>query len=216
MNILIVDDHPLTTLVYSNILLQHKNLKADIVKAYNCNQAYQAVVKAKDTGKPLNLAIIDYNLPAYQEENLFSGADIALLIKKNFEDCKVIIITSHSEILIIYDLIRRVNPHGLASKSDITTDNLYDVVKAVLNGKIYKSPQINTCVEEIWTKDLIFDDYNRKILRYLAKGYRIKDLEGVIMLSNSAIQKRIIKLKKAFEAEDERELLKKVFEQKFL
>lgn len=216
MNFLIIEDHPLTTAVYSSILLEDKALNTHIVMAYDCKQAYHSIMKARHDDKPFDLAIIDYNLPPYHEENLLSGADLALLIKKNFENCKIIIITSHSKILIIYDLIRRINPQGLASKSDISTDNLIDIIKEVLNGKLYKSPQINACVEEIWTKDLIFDDYNRKILRYLAKGYKIKDLEEVIMLSKSAINKRIIKLKKTFNAEDEKELLRKVFEQNFL
>jgi DNA-binding NarL/FixJ family response regulator len=218
MNILLVDDHPLTVSVYATIISEEKNFfkNARITIAHDCNEAFEVILNATNKNEAFDLAIIDYNLPPYKEEKILSGADLAILVAKNFPKCKTAIITSHYEILIIYDLLRRVNPQGLISKNDINTDNLCDMIKEIMNGASYKSPQIQACIKEVWTKDLIFDDYNRKILLYLSKGYRIKELERVIMLSGSAIQKRIVKLKKVFKAQDERELLKKIFEQGFL
>jgi DNA-binding NarL/FixJ family response regulator len=216
MNVLIVEDHPLTAAVYSYILHEDKSKHWDITIALDCKQAYDAITGAKQSNHPFELAVIDYSLPSYIDKSLFSGADVARLIQKNFEDCKLIIITSHIEILTIYDLVRKINPHGLATKSDINTDNLPGIFYDIMEGKLFKSPQIKACIKEVWTKDFIFDDYNRKILQYLAKGYRAKELEEVINLSGSAIQNRISKLKKAFNAKDERELLRKVFEEKYL
>ncbi|MES2485799.1 MAG: DNA-binding response regulator [Bacteroidota bacterium] len=216
MNVLIVEDHPLTAAVYCNILHDDKNTEWHTVIGLDCKQGYDAIITAKGNNKPFDLAIIDYSLPSYPDKKLFSGVDVALLIKKNFPDCKLLMITSHIEILIIYDLIRKINPHGLVTKNDINTDNLYDIINDVLQGKLFKSPQIKACIKEVWTKDFIFDDYNRKILHYLSKGYRAKELEEVINLSGSAIQNRISKLKKAFNAKDDRELLRKVFEEKYL
>ncbi|PZR14350.1 MAG: hypothetical protein DI539_18950 [Flavobacterium psychrophilum] len=217
MNILLIDDHPLTVSVYSTIISEsrlYKNVK--ITVAHNCSEAFEVILKAAQSKNNFDLAVIDYNLPPYREEKIFSGADLAILVSKNFPKCKIGMITSHSEVLIIYDLLRRVNPHGLISKNDLNADNLNEVIREILSGGSYKSPQIKACIKEVWTRDLIFDDYNRKILLYLSKGYRIKELEEVILLSGSAIQKRLLKLKRIFQAQDERELLKKIFEQGFL
>lgn len=216
MNVLIIEDHPFTATAYSNILYEDNTKNTIIVKALDCKQGYDAIVSARENAQHFDLAIIDYNLPSYREKNIFSGADLALLIRKNFESCKLIIITSHNEILIVYDLVRKINPDGLAIKSDINVDNLHDLFNDVINGKLYRSPQIKACVQEIWAKDFILDDYNRKILQYLAKGYRIKDLEKVVTLSSSAIHSRIIKLKKAFDAKDERDLIRKIFDEHYL
>lgn len=218
MNILLIDDHPLTVSVYATIISEEKNFfkNVRITIAHDCNEAFEVIVNAANSNNAFDLAVIDYNLPPYKEEKILSGADLAVLVAKKFPKCKTAIITSHSEVLIIYDLVRRINPQGLISKNDINADNLCEILKEIMKGASYKSPQIKACIQEVWTKDLIFDDYNRKILLYLSKGYRIKDLEAIIMLSGSAIQKRVVKLKKVFEAHDERELLKKIFEQGFL
>lgn len=216
MNVLIIEDHPLTAAAYGNILKEAKSAEINITTASNCQQAYNALCNAKTNGALFELAIIDYSIPSYREKNLFSGADVALLVKKCCADCKLIIITAHYEILIIYDLIRKVNPLGLATKNDLTSDNLFSLFDDILESKPYRSPHIKTCVQYVWDKNLTLDTHNREILHYLGKGYRIKDLENIISLSAGAIQNRILKLKKAFKAKDERELLRKLHDEKFL
>ena len=170
----------------------------------------------KDSDNLIDLAIIDYNLPPCGEQNILNGSDFATLLKKTYSNCKVIMITSHTEVLIIYDILRKINPEGLVSKNDVDITNFPDIMKEVLSGKVYKSEQIKKCIDEVWSHDAVVDEYNRKILQHLAKGYKIKELENVIMLSKSAIQKRILKLRQAFNAEDERELMKIIFEENYL
>ena len=216
MNILIVDDHPLTVSVYSGIIGEKFSNTPNILSAYNCEEGHIAVSQSAKTAAPIDIAIVDYNLPPYENENIFNGADLAVYLKKLYKDCKVLMITSHTEILIIYDLLRRVNPHGLVSKNDVDANNLIDIIIQVIDGRLYKSPQIKKCINEVWSNDIMVDEYNRKILLYLAKGYKIKELEDVVMLSKSAIQKRILKLRRAFNAKDERGLMKKIFQEKFL
>ncbi|MDV6167364.1 response regulator [Flavobacterium sp. DG1-102-2] len=218
MNILIVDDHPLTASIYSSIILQDESSlqNSHTSIAHNCQDGYNAVLEFENSNSKIDFAIIDVNLPPFEKEKIMSGGDLASFITKRFAKCKICIITSHTEVLIIYDLLRKINPLGLVSKNDITTGNLCTIIHHILGGNAYRSPQIKACIDEVWNKDFMFDDYNRKILLHLAKGYRIKDLEEIVLLSGSAIQKRVVKLKKVFDAHDERELLKKVFEQGFL
>ncbi len=216
MNILIVEDHPLTAAAYCDILAAAQSENLNIVNAIDCKQAYNALCELRKSEDSFQLAVIDYSIPACPEKKLFSGADVALLVQKCCADCKLFIITAHCEVLVIYDLIRRINPLGIATKNELTSENLNVIFEDVLDNKLYRSPHVKLCVEMIWERNITMDAYNREIINYLGKGYRIKDLENVVNLSAGAIQNRILKLKKVFNAKDERELLKKLYDDGFL
>jgi DNA-binding NarL/FixJ family response regulator len=219
MNILIVDDHPMNVELYENVLLQdfasYKPLV--ITKAFDCKGGYIATEYAKLNHELFfDLAILDYSLPTYQEKNILSGADLANLIRKYFENCKIIIITSHTQKLLVYDIIRKIKPEGIAVKADVTTSSFSDLITHVLEGNLYQSVLVKEYVSEIWKKELMVEDTNRQILFYLAKGYRVKELEEVIPLAASTIQRRIVDLKKIFGVLDDSTLVKEVIRQGFL
>ena len=62
----------------------------------------------------------------------------------------------------------------------------------------------------------MFDDYNRQILSYLSKGFKVKDLDEVVSLGDSAIQKRVIQMKNAFNVTDSNGLVKEAMKQGFI
>jgi DNA-binding NarL/FixJ family response regulator len=218
MNILIVDDHPITVEGYMNALLNEDSIikKPVFTKAYSCKEAYTNLTKTLKGKKIYDLALIDKGLPSYPEQSLLSGSDLAAFVKKSMPKCKIIMITAHTEVVIIYDIVKKLSPDGLIIKNDITPENLRTVVTEVLQGNVYQSPMVKICVNEIWKKDLMVDDFNRQILLYLSKGFKIKDLEGVINLSNSAIQKRVILMKNAFDVSDDTGLVKEAIKQGFI
>lgn len=215
MNILLVDDHPMTVEGFMNVLLKvnFSEQKAIFTKAHNCKDGYDSIIKSKN---PFEIAIIDQGLPSYLEQSIATGSDLALLIRKNMPDCKIIMVTAHSEVIIIYDIVKKVNPDGLINKNDISPDNLQLIVAEVIQGNIYHSPIIKNCINEIWKKELMFDDFNRQILSYLSKGFKVKELEDVVYLSTSTIQKRIIRMKTAFEVHDDSGLVKEAIKQGFI
>ncbi|MCV9926262.1 hypothetical protein OIU83_01250 [Flavobacterium sp. LS1R49] len=219
MNILIVDDHPMNVELYENVLLHdfasYKPLV--ITKAFNCKEGYTAIESVTlDHELFFDLAIIDYSLPIYQEKNILSGADLAHLVRDYFENCKIVIITSHTQKLLVYDIIRKIKPEGIAIKADVTTSNFIEIISSVLKGNLYQSALVKEYISEIWKKELIVEKTNRQILFYLAKGYRVKELEEVIPLAGSTIEKRIVDLKKIFAVLDDSTLVKEVIRQGFL
>ena len=216
MNVLIVDDHPMTADLYENLLLSQLENKPIIYKAGNCKEAYEAIIRVSLNNQEFDLAILDLNLPGYTEKGLANGGDIGFFLKKNYPGCKIIMITSHTEILIIYDLIKRLKPEGIAIKNDITAYNFTGIIEEVLSGEQYQSMLVKQCVKEIWKKDIMIEDYNRQILMYLSKGYKVKDIEQILPLTSSAIQKRIIKMKGIFNAPDDKSLIRQVIEEKYL
>jgi DNA-binding NarL/FixJ family response regulator len=212
MNILIVDDHPMTTDLYENILLNTElGSPVFVTKALNCEDAYEAFTNAKIKGFDFDLALIDYSLPIYKAKNISSGGDIASLIKRD-SNCKIIIITAQTQVLLVYDILKKIKPDGMVIKSDVTNENFMNIIKTVLEGNLYQSPLVKTYIKEIWKKEIMADETNRQIILFLSKGYKIKELKNVISLTESAIQKRICKLKKTFNVDDDRELVRIAFD----
>lgn len=218
MNILLVDDHPMTVEGFMNALLNVDFAEKETIftKAHNCKEGFDAIIKSSKSTRLFDLAVIDQGLPSYPEEAIGSGSDLALLIRERMPECKIIMITAHSEVIIIYDIFMEVSPNGLINKNDISPDNLQLIVGEVMQGNTYHSPIIKKCIDEISKKDLMFDDFNRQILFYLSKGFKNKELEDVVHLSTSAIQKRIIRMKITFEVNDDSGLVKEAIKQGFI
>lgn len=218
MNILVVDDHPIVLDFYEKALMQDFSFNGPltIIKAHNCKEAYDAILMATSKGVMFDLAILDQSLPPYQKDNILSGSDIAELLKKHNQPCKVVIITSHTEILVIYDLLKKINPDGIAIKSDVTGSNFSQMIKSVLDGDTYQSPLVKHCIAEIWKKQVMAEEHNRQILLYLSKGYRAKELESLLNLAASTIERRINDIKKAFSASDHIALVKEAIKQGYL
>lgn len=218
MNVLVVDDHPITVEGYINALLVSPfGLNLPIFsKAYNCEEAYSLISRSSTAKESFDIAIIDKGLPGYEEKSILSGDDLTAFIREMMPNCKIIMITAHTEIIIVYEIYKNVRPDGLIIKNDITPEKLQQAVIEVIKGNSYLSITVKNCINEIWKKELMVEDYNRQILFYLSKGFKIKELEGIICLTTSAIQKRIIRMKKVFEVTDDSGLVKAAIKQGFI
>lgn len=218
MNIFLVDDHPMTIEGYSNALLATPFglCKPVFTKAYNCEEAYTALSRKRSLNELFDVAIIDKGLSGYEAKDILSGNDLAILIREKMPNCKIIMITAHTEVIIVYDIVKKVRPEGLIIKNDITPEKLQQAVTAIIAGEQFYSAIVKKCINEIWKKELMIEDYNRQILLYLAKGFKIKDLENIIHLTTSTIQKRIIRMKKAFDVTDDTGLVKEAIKQGFI
>jgi DNA-binding NarL/FixJ family response regulator len=214
MNILVVDDHPITVFGY----IESLSLKGffpqmpSFFKAYSCEEA----IARLSSSIAFHLAIIDYDLPSCDDENISSGIDLAKLVQRKHPNCKIIIITAHTKVLIVYSILKKIQPEGLMVKKDITPDNLPEKVLKILKGTNYQSPTVKNIIKEIWKKDLFVDDTNRQILLYLSKGYKIKKIEQSLLLSISAIQRRIAQMKVAFDVKEDSSLVEEAITQGFL
>lgn len=218
MKILIVDDHPMTVDGYVSALSKNTDslFLPVFTKAYDCENAYTIITSVANTVNHFDLAIMDEGLPPYEEKGIKSGSDVALYLNKKMPNCKIIMITAHTEVLLIYNITKNIHPDGLIIKNEITPDNLSLIVKEVLSGGQYQSQMVKSCILEIWKKELMIEDYNRQILFYLSKGFKIKDIEQTMSISSSAIQKRIIKMKKAFDISDDSGLVREAFRLGFI
>jgi DNA-binding NarL/FixJ family response regulator len=196
-NILIVDDHPMTVDGYVNLLsnIDYPSDEPTFVKSYNCEDAYNKINFYLKQGINIDLALLDINLPPYPELKIEDGSNLASLLRKKCPECKVILLSMHSEPLTVDKIIKEINPEGFIAKSDINFE-LFDVIcKKIINDDIYHSPTIIESQRELFKKNINWDNHDNKILTLICQGVKTVNLPNYIPLSMSAIEKRKANIK---------------------
>jgi DNA-binding NarL/FixJ family response regulator len=198
VKILMVDDHPLQIEGYKSIL--HYNidgLEIETTVCHNCEEAYTIIVNT-EASLHFDVVFLDRSLPPCPDKNIYSGEDLALLTREHSPKSKIMMLTSHAEAFIIYDLIQKVRPDGLLIKSDFDGDELLVAFSAVLNGTVYYSQTVKDSIKELLSRENYLDATNRQIIVLLAQGFKNKTIASQLNLSDSAIEKRKSKLKDFF------------------
>jgi DNA-binding NarL/FixJ family response regulator len=195
--ILIVDDHPMIVDGYIKLLseIDFKKNKPNFVKSYNCEDAYNKVFLNLKRQVNINLALLDVSLPPYKEFNINDGVDLALLIRKKFTNCKIIILTMHSEALTIDKIIKKIQPEGFFSKSDVTSESFPSICKKIIDGDIFQSQNIIESQRKLFKKNINWDNHDNEILILISQGVKTINLPNYIPLSMSAIEKRKANIK---------------------
>ncbi|QYJ68531.1 response regulator [Flavobacterium litorale] len=198
LNILIVDDHPMTVNGYVNVLSEEnfEGRNLNFTKALNCKDAYNIITQSVTDENPFNIAYLDLSLPPYPEKNIFSGFDLGVLIKAIIPDCIIIILTMHSEAALVDRLIKEINPRGILCKSDIDIDEFLNAFKIVFeDGETYLSNKIRKAMKDKVFDNFNLDSYDKQILMRLSEGILTKNIPNYVPLSLSAIEKRKARMK---------------------
>lgn len=197
MQVLFVDDHYLMIEGYKSILaISPIDRDTEIYAAHNCEEAFNLITKQPKIY--FEMVFLDLTIPPFPNENLWSGADLAKVVKKHLPECKITILTSHAEAFVLYDIIKEINPSGLLVKSDITIPEFRVAFEEILNGTIYYSATVKQYLREITSRTIYLDNYNRQIILLMAQGIKTKNLPNHLPLSISAIDKRKVLIKEYF------------------
>ncbi|MFV8464780.1 response regulator [Flavobacterium sp. LB1P62] len=197
LNILIVDDHPMTVDSYSNLLSdnQFQENIPNFIKSYNCQDAYNQIFFHLKQNTNIDLALLDISLPPCKELNIENGVNLASLLRKNFKNCKIILLTMHSEPLTVDKTIKEIDPEGFVSKSDINFELFPIICKKIMVGEIFRSPTILESQRELFKKNINWDKHDSQILILISQGVKTVNLPDYIPLSMSAIEKRKANIK---------------------
>lgn len=197
MNILIVDDHPMTADSYINLLSEndfHKN-KPNFIKSYDCEDAYNKIFFCLKQKTNIDLALLDISLPPYKEFNINNGVDLALLIREKFANCKIVLLTMHSEPLTVDKILKKIKPEGFISKNDINFELFPIIYKKIIEGDIFLSNAIIESQRELFKNNINWDNHDNKILILISQGIKTVNLPDYIPLSMSTIEKRKANIK---------------------
>jgi len=198
IQILIVDDHPFIIEAYKNAINKYGQKGFDFVvtQANNCKTGYENIT---DPAKHFDIAFFDISMPEYAEKGIYSGEDLAMLMKTQMPNCKVILLTMHTELLKINNIIKNINPSGLIIKNDLTFDELLFAFDKIINNESYYSQTVIKLVGQAQYNNIELDVFDKQILFHLSKGVKTKDLPTYIPLSLSAIEKRKLNIREILE-----------------
>jgi two-component system, NarL family, response regulator NreC len=197
IKILMVDDHPSMIEGYK-IILSYNPFGYEVITTavYSCEKAYDLVGGKRP--QSFNVFFLDYSLPPYEEKEIMNGEDLALLIKKKYPKAKIIILTSHAEAILLYNVIKNVKPNGLLVKSDFTADELLVAFDTVVKGGQYYSHTVKKIMNDVATRPLYLDTINRKIVLLIAQGINTNSIPNHMDISISAVEKRKVFIKEYF------------------
>ena len=209
MNILIADDHPF--IVDTFIVAFEKELpmeSLDFYKCYSCKEIFDTTENELAQNKTFDLVLLDFSMPSYPDKKFFSGGDAAIYIKRAMPNCKIIIMTSSMHSITVFDVIQNINPDAFFYKSDYVSNDFQQILKTISDGKKYRSIGINKKYQKELDDKIWADSCNRKILHFIALGFKIKEICEELHLSEAAINKRIHKMKKFMGVKEVSGLLK--------
>jgi len=199
VTVLIIDDHPPIVEGYKAILSYNLyGYTFNTSSAFSCESAYDLITTTKDT---FDLVTIDYTMPPYPEKNIHSGADLIPVIREHLPQAKIMMMTSHSETLLLMKLRYECNPDALLVKSDFHAEELLEAFDTIVKGENYYSSTIKSLKQEPKETAKALDFHNRQIILLLSQGIKTKNLPDYLHLSKSAIDKRKVFIKEFFDIE---------------
>ncbi|WP_298116494.1 response regulator [Flavobacterium sp.] len=195
INVLIVDDHPFIIQGYQNVITRFPNKKYEftITKASDCKSGYETILNQNN--QKFDIAFLDISMPVYEEKNIQTGEDLAKILKEISPDCKIVLLTMHSERLKVEKIIEEINPIGLVIKNDLTFDNMLLAIDTILKDERYYSESVIKFLNNLQKEKVYVDVFDRQILHFLSKGIKADDVALYIPLSSSSVRNRIENMK---------------------
>lgn len=189
INVLIVDDHPFIIQGYKNVikLFPDKNIEFTFYEAIDCKTGYEAVINATVN---YDIAFLDVSMPTYEEKGINTGEDIAKLLMREIPECKIVLLTMHSESLKVQSIIDEIDPLGLIIKNDLGFDSMILALQTVLKGDKYYSDSVIKFLNNQQKEKVYVDVIDRQILLYLNKGINYDDIPLYISISSSSVKTR--------------------------
>lgn len=205
LKILMVDDHPVILEAYMNILgstVIDDKYNVIIDTAVNCDMAIE---KINNSEKSIyyDVLFLDIQLPPSSNGKILSGEDLAVYARKKLPKVKIIILTTHNDSHRIQNILTIANPDALVIKDDLTSKELLNALNAIMEDRPYYSTTVSKFFRKkiLNGEEYLLDDVNKKIIYFLSKGIKTKDLTNHVHLSLSAIEKRKVQIRKILKLE---------------
>ena len=183
MKVIIIDDHELLCCGVREAIKDILR-DVDIYVSMNRNQTLDLFQHTE-----FDLAILDYEMPECSAQDLIAD------IKRNNEQCKILILTLHDESWIINSLIRQ-QVDGLVLKTD-TLESFKEAVLSIvkMDKPYFCSAVLNILVAQAGhqkSKDSQKDRYTPTareldIIRLLAEGNTSKDISEILLITKNTV-----------------------------
>ncbi len=146
IRLFMVDDHPFILSAYKNTVDRFKPDEYTVshIEAANANEAITAI----QNNSNFDVAFLDISIPESTEFQVYSGLDLANILQEKMPECKIVLLTMHTEKVRFQEVIDTVNPAGLIIKNDLTFEELLNAFDHILRDKNYYSESVLKIIEE--------------------------------------------------------------------
>ncbi len=182
--IFIADDHRLFLDGLESILSSVDEFEI-VGHAYSGKEALSAIKELKPT-----IAILDISMPD------INGIEITKIVKKNFPDIKILILTMHLHRRMIIEALK-AGADGYLLK-DSKSNDFIEATQAVLEGQIYLSHAVSTIIVRDYIQKIdvpVPDSHNiqslsareREILSLISEGMSTKGISSHLCISRNTV-----------------------------
>ena len=189
LNVLIIDDHRMFTKQLKDTIQEVGEKESIHIKTIEVHSSI-LVMDLLERTSAIDFVFLDIKLPTMVERDIITGEDIGLLIKKEYPECKIAIVTTYNESYRIGTLIKQIDPAAFLVKSDLDPREIYFIIRNILTGIKYYSPTALKVMESYMRNDYNIDAIDRRILYELACGANLSEISEIVPLSRSALAKR--------------------------
>ncbi|EDP97179.1 response regulator [Kordia algicida OT-1] len=180
----------------------NENLKIEKLELVQyCDDAYLKYKKAILDQEPYDLLITDLSFEGdYREQKITSGDNLAMKIREEDTNTKIIVYSVEKRFSKIRKLIQDIGLNGYVCKGRTGLDELLICIKEVYKGEIYLSPEVRPALTR---KDITeLSNFDIEILKHLSEGHIQKDIARLMFTSTSSVEKRLNALKIVFRAKN--------------
>lgn len=183
MKVLIVDDHHLFRSGLVSVLK-----KFDFITSINEENNGKEAIEELKRSKDYDIVFMDINMP------VMNGADTTRIIKRDFPDVKVIVLTMYDDQKHVLQMVEAGASAYIIK--DTTKDELKTAILKVINNELFFSKQVSeSLITSIFFKSKNQHDQQsdqiskreKEILYLICKEYTTKEIASSLYLSEKTV-----------------------------
>ncbi len=203
IKIIIAEDHEIFLDVLKNTITKNYDIQV-IATAINGQDLLQ-----KLTVYEPDLILLDIRMP------IMDGMEAAIEIKKNYPNIKIIMLTMHSDLSIIKEMMD-IGIHGYILKNS-NIKEIINSIEKVLEGELYygtevKESLIEEVVEKPMTDNIVISRIEKEILSLVCAGNTDEQISQQLELNITTIELYLKKLFIRIKLDNREDLIRYAYE----
>ena len=182
LEIVIIDDHNIIIEGLEMLLSFEKNVK--LLKSYN--DAYDFFSDLRAQKLMPKIVLMDLMMPT------INGLEAAKILKKEFPEIKIIILSMNCEAKVVYQLIEKIGAEGYLSKK-ITRTELYTALDRVNKGAIHLSEEAQDALSGFRDRIINYPEIKlstreKEVVQLVVDGYLNREIAAKLFISESTVE----------------------------
>ncbi len=182
MKTVIIDDHNIIIEGLEMLLSFEKNI--EILKTYN--DGYEFLNDIRNKKIVPDVVLMDLMMPT------INGVECSKILKKEFPEVKIIILSMNCEAKVVYDLIEKIGVEGYLSKK-INRKELAEALKDVSLGYFHLSDEAAKALSDFKKRIIDYPDIKlsareKEIVALMVAGFTNKQISEKLFISESTVE----------------------------